>query len=179
MRCLESVFQCLSCVSEHRRWISLTIYFRQNLRSVPSHACGFIWYRGRSYTSHVVGIIVIDEFGRILLTVLMKNLFAVFLDHRVQSYSRDKTDWTVQSPKLSYSKENNPDIGLKSPLYIDIGRSIQILCLVVKFEKRFGKQRRIHGAFGVFILSRKKSLLTDKMRKMQFSLFPRLINAVY
>ena len=39
------------------------------------------------------------------------------LVHSVQSYSRDKTDWTVQSRKLSYRGENSADTGLQFPLY--------------------------------------------------------------
>ena len=65
---------------------------------------------------------------------------AISNSHRVQSYSRDKMDWTMQSWKLSYSRQKSVDIGLKFPLYIDFGRSIQILWVVVKFEKRFWKQ---------------------------------------
>ena len=38
-------------------------------------------------------------------------------DHPVQLYSRHKMDWTVQSWKLSYRKENSLDIGLKFLLY--------------------------------------------------------------
>ena len=94
--------------------------------------------------------------------------FYGFQCHRVQSYSRDKTDWIVQSPKLSYSRENSTDIGLKSPLYIDIRRSIQILRLMVKFEKRFGKQLRIHCAFGVFMLSRKNRYSPTRREKCHF-----------
>ena len=72
-------------------------------------------------------------------------------DHyrRVQSYSRDmiyKMDWTVQSPKLSYSEENSSDSDLQFPLYIDINRSNDILWLLVKFEKGFWKHLRIYCA---------------------------------
>ena len=54
---------------------------------------------------------------------------------RAQSYSRDKTDWTVQSRKLSYRGENSADICLLFPLYVDINRSSHILRLMIKFEK--------------------------------------------
>ena len=33
----------------------------------------------------------------------------IYIFHRVQSYSRDKTNWTVQSRKLSYSGENSTE----------------------------------------------------------------------
>ena len=74
----------------------------------------------------------------------------------------------MQSRKLSYSRENGTDIGLKCPLYIHIGRSIQILWLVVKFEKRFWKQRQIHCTFGVFMLSPKNRYSPTRQEKCRF-----------
>ena len=89
--------------------------------------------------------------------------------HRVQSYSRDKTDWTVQSWKLSYSRENGADIGLKFPLNKDIDKSIQILWLVVKFEKRFWKQWLMYVLSVCAYFHEKKSLLTDKAGKCHYT----------
>ena len=69
------------------------------------------------------------------------------------------------------------DICLKFPVYIDIGRSIQILWLMVKFERSFWKQWPIY-VLSVCLYFPKKSLLTNKTRKMPFSLFPRPNNTV-
>ena len=101
--------------------------------------------------------------------------------YRVQSYSRDKTDCTVQSRKLSYSREISADIGLKSPLYIDIGRSSHILRLMVKFEKSMWKHLHIYCAFRVLILFRKNRYSPPtkfETRKMPFSLSPLPYNVV-
>ena len=70
--------------------------------------------------------------------------------------------------QLSYSRENSTDIGLTFPLYIDIGRSIQMLRLVVKFEKRFWKQRRIYCAISAFMLSRKNRYSPTREEKCRF-----------
>ena len=97
---------------------------------------------------------------------------------RVQLYSRDKTDWTVQSWKLSYSRENSADIDLKLPLYIYIGRSIQILWVVVKLEKRFWKQWPIYMLLVCLYFAQK--IVTHRQDdKMSFSLFPRPSFQVY
>ena len=94
--------------------------------------------------------------------------FLSYRYHRVQSYSRDKTDWTVQSWISPYIRENSTNIGLKYPLYIDIRRSIQILWLAVKFENILCKQRRIHCAFRMFMLSRKNRYPPTKRKKCHF-----------
>ena len=101
------------------------------------------------------------------------GVYSVRLRHRVQSYGRDKTDWTVQSRKLSHSGDNSTDIGFQFPLYIDIDRSNYMLWLMAIFERGFCKHLRIYCAFSVFILLRKNHYSPPtkfETRKMSFSL---------
>ena len=76
--------------------------------------------------------------------------------HRVQSYSRDKTDWTVQSSKLSYSRENSADIGLKFPLNKNIDKKYSNIVTGGKIRKEILETMANVCAFSVSILSRKK-----------------------
>ena len=103
------------------------------------------------------------------------------LGHRVQSYSRDKTYWIVQSRKLSYSRENSADIALEFSFYIDTCWSIHVLLLMVKIQKSLWRQLRIHCVFSVFIVFWKNRYSpTNKFetRNVPFSLFPRPNNIV-
>ena len=95
--------------------------------------------------------------------------------HRVQSYSRDKTDWTVQ---LAYSRENSADIGLEIPIVYRYRQKYSNIATGGKIRKDILETTTNLLCYKCVYAFPKKLLLTDKRRKMPFSLFPRPNNTV-